>query len=352
MSKLTNYKNAFETKMDEALSIVNAHIRNGVPDNELLNVISALVYMNPQHLQADYSDELVDSVYLLKYGHAYGLEYAMAYDAIIEREIDAMRHKKDYIRTVRPVTFGVGSGISTWALGFAYAHKEEYSSWFKWSPYSDTGIDLTKWPVIFDTGFDGGVKFYFNKTDIVDYITNHWYGNINVMAFTKVLNELPSDVVDAVIDAIESKARAGCFGGDVYYLLLSHSKSEYDNNTDVQRIAQRLISAINYNGVFEVDDTVPEHFTCNKNSTDPCCKLVPINNGSPINCYGFASYATGRYHYVGDYFFNDTFKISDNINDTTKLLQDYVNVHVPHINFTAIRTTSQIRLQIIRLSRR
>ena len=352
MSKLTNYKNAFETTMSEALSTVREHIVNGIPDNELLRVISALVYMNPQHLQADYSDELVDSVYLLKYGHAYGLEYAMAYDAIIEREIDAMRHKKDYIRTVRPVTFGVGSGISTWALGFAYAHKEEYSSWFKWSPYSDTGIDLTRWPVTIDTSFDGGVKFYFNKTDIVDYITNHWYGNINVMAFTKVLNELPSDVVDAVIDAIESKARAGCFDGNVYYLLLSHSKSEYDNDAAVQGIAERIIDAINYNCEFDVDDTVPEYFSYNKRAKYSCQKLNPVNNGSSVKCYGYSCNTNGNYQYVGNHFFNNSFKISDNINNTTKLLQDYVNANVPNVEYRAIRTTSQIRLQIIRLSRR
>ena len=353
MTILSNYKNAFETTMSEALSTVREHIVNGIPDNELLRVISALVYMNPQHLQADYSDELVDSVYLLKYGHAYGFEYAAAFDAIINREIDAKRHKKRYIKTVRPVTFGVGSAISTWALGFAYANKAEYSSWFDFKcPYSDIGVDLTRWPVTFDTDFEGGIKLYLNKKDIVDYICNHWYGKINLMAFTKVLNELPDNVVDDVIDAIESKARAGCFNETVYYLLLSHSKSEYDDNARVQGIAQRLINAINYNGDFEVDDTVAEYFSGNLHSDDPRHKMVPVANGSSVKCYGFESNANGYHHHVGEYFFNDTFKISDNINYTTKLLKDYVDANADGVDFRAIRTTSQIRLQIIRFSRR
>ena len=347
------YKNYFEEKMNEAMRTVNEHITDGVPDDELLGVISALRYMNPTNLSADYSDKLVDSVYLLKYGHSYAFEYAAAYDAIINREIDAKRHRKNYIRTIRPVTFGVGSGISTWALGFAYANKTEHSSWFNFKyPYSDTGVDLTRWPVTFDMEDEGGVKLYFNKADIVDYITNHWYGNINLMAFTKVLNELSSNVVDEVIDGIEHRAREGCFDGNVYYLLLSHSKSEYDNEAYVQGIAQRLINAINYNGDFDVDDTVPEYFSGNLNSSDPRHKMVPVNNGSSVKCYGFESGENGYHHHVGEYFFNDSFRISANINNTTKLLKDYVEANVPGTDFRTVRTTSQIRLQIIRFSRR
>ena len=353
MTKLNDYKNFFETKMNEALSTVREHINNGVPDDELLDAIEALRYMDPQHLSADYSDKLVDSVYLLKYGHAYAFEYAAAYDAILNREVYAKRHRSRYIKTVKPVTFGVGSGISTWSIGFAYAHKAEYSSWFDFKcPYSDTGVDLTRWPVSFDMDFDGSVKLYHNKKDIVDFICNHWYGNINLMAFTKVLNELPEDVVDDVIDAIEQKAREGCFDGNVYYLLLSHSKSEYDNDAYVQRIAQRLIDAINVNGDFDVDDTVPEYFSGNLHSNDPRSKMVPMNNGASVKCYHFECNDLGYHQPIGQYFFNESFKISDNINDTTNQLKDYLDNYYADLDFRAIRTTSQICLQIIRFSRK
>ena len=354
MANLHDYNNYFTTKMNSVLNTVLEHIHDGVPDDELLDAISALRYMDPRHLAADYGNELVDSVYLLKYGHAYAFEYAAAYDAILNREKDAKYHRQRYIKTIKPVTFGIGCGISTWSIGFAYAHKEEYSSRFEGfaCPRSDIGVDLTRWPVSFVMDFEGSIMFDLNREDIVDYICNHWHGDINLLAFTKVLNELPRGVVDNIISAIEQKAREGCFDGNTYYLLLSHSKSEYDNDAYVQRIAQRLIDVINVNGDFDVDDTVPEYFSGNLHSNDPRSKMVPIINDETIRCYNFTSNERNEFKAIGYCYFYEPFKINGIIKDTTDRIQRYLRNNRPELEFRAIRTTSQICLQIIRLSRR
>jgi hypothetical protein len=343
--------------MEDAVRIINSHINNGVPDDELLNVIQALKYMDPEHLQADYGDELTNSVYMVKYGAAYALEYAVMYDAVFNREKAAQYNHQKYISNIKPVTFGCGSFISTWSLGFIYADKSEHCNRFNFiAPDVDIGVDLARWPLSFDLSeYEGHIRQELKQMDITEYINEHWNDSVNLLAFTKILNELPAETVNSIINAIKRKAEEGCFSGDVYYLCISHSKNEYDGKRRVQEIAEKLIDAINVNDDFVVDDTIPSYFYKNfyenSGSSYNLSKLKEIDTSASTKCYCFNSNGQNTYLPVRALFGN-AFKISKNIDNLTHQLQDYVETNQEDGEFRAIRSTSQVRLQVIRFTRK
>lgn len=333
--------NLFNETMSEASAIVSSHIINGIPDDELINAIVALRYMDPNHLGANYSDRLTGALYFIKYGHAYAFEYAAMFDAVLNCENEKAGENAAHIDSIKPVTFGCGSFISTFSLVFAYSNKKENRRNFRiHQPGTDIGVDLTQWPLTFN---QEGMNAELKQMDIVDYIANHFDPSANLLAFTKILNELDSNVVDAIIDAIRNKAQAGAFSGNVYYICISHSLSEYEHNPSVRGIAERIIEAINVNNEFEIDDSIPEYFYQNTVSDDERLKLLPVDPDELCKCYGFVSGDDDKYVSVQK-FFGGSFNPAG-IDDVTHQLKS----HTPE--FRAIRTVSQVRMQIIRLTR-
>ena len=352
MATLQNYKDCFKSKLAEAARIINGHITDGVPDGELISVIRALRYMNPEHLQADYNDLLTNAVYLIKY-YAYAAEYAVMFNSVINREMDAKRDSEEYIRRISPVTFGCGSFNSTWSLGFDFACRKDFNPRFNYSvPEVDTGVDLARWPLTFDMSqYPGHISTVLAQTDIVSYISEHLNGDVNLLSFNKILNELPDHAVDGIVDALRRRAEEGLFSGGVYYLCISHSKSEYDGKDGVKAIAGRLADAVNVNNEFDVDDTVPECFYGNRFSSNRLAKMKVIDPQTSTKCYCFNSSANDKYLPVSC-LFDGAFEVTGEVSDLINVLDEYVQAHMPGDEFRVIRTTSQIRLQVIRLTRR
>ena len=233
----------------------------------------------------DYADNDFDAYYLTVYGFAYAFEYWVMYDAIL-RSFDSNQG-----RIFGVASYGCGSMIDAWSLAYAKAFIQE-SDQNVLLPRNMYyyGLDLAKWalyfggvdendetseirehvnsyyrghPKINEFNEDGMGEYIENAFDI-DYDENHdvkvsYYAqNYNVLMFSKILNELPSEVLDEVLENMEVMAQRGGFNNrNEIYICISHNSSGVENhNSD---IAERLINAINYNNDFIIDGSIMEN---------------------------------------------------------------------------------------------
>lgn len=249
------------------------HAENVIENQSDINLFSALVnlnYSDAQNQDFCYDQELTNACYFWKFGYAYALEYAVMFECLL-RSYNA---EEDSILGI--CDLGCGSMIAAWALAYAKEKLREEGHHINNDNSLDNlslryvGVDVTKWSIQFCSEEDNVMSRVYpinnprflkdgdnDGMDIVDFFRNEtWYQSYNIMCFSKVLNELPENTINQLITSISNAAQNGKFKRNEYYICISHSKTGI-RYTDQNRIADRIIQAMNYNDQFDVNDRIP-----------------------------------------------------------------------------------------------
>ena len=248
----------------------------------------------PGPSREEYMEPLLNAYYFTRYGLSYAFEYSLIYEAIL-RDIA----QSDDPSEINVASFGCGSMIDAWALayskmklsetthiptmreiglnyrGFDGAAWEVYFAGAKSVEYDSTG-NPTGRPARVNECFvtdDGSGNMVMNMPwingftaagegiDIAEVFTDPQYqsiiGDCNVLFFPKILNELSSDKLEAILSGIREMARKGCFKRKEIYIAISHSYNDlYNRNAAL--IAGRLCDALNCNDEYSVSGDILE----------------------------------------------------------------------------------------------
>ncbi len=342
----------FNEKMTYCCGLVNGHMSGGVPDQDLIDAIGALDYSGNElsSRNFNYSKELVDAVYFIKYGYAYAYEYHVMYDVLL----------KDY-RAMQGYIFGVtclgcGSLIDAWSLAYSKAMliEDNGKTGLNSLELRYVGNDLEEWPIKFTSSSGNIMKDAYpaldnprypgtlgNKAQSIDafFRDDSWISSYNTILFSKILNELEDDVLDKLIYAISDKAKAGKFVRDEYYICISISKYRYEETSRMKTFAKEIIGAINYKNDFDVKDDLLRDVNFLENIAD-------VGDYKCYSCSGSGELS------------ND-FKPKECIVNLRKQIKQYVKDNKPVTTdkksiseFRYVTTRSQICLQVIKLTRK
>ncbi|MCR4740062.1 MAG: hypothetical protein K5886_07365 [Lachnospiraceae bacterium] len=347
-----------DEKMEYCRDLVNGHITGGVMDQELIDAIGCLDYRAAAGHRFNYSDELVDAVYFLKYGYAYAYEYHVMYDVLL----------RDY-RATQGNIFGVtclgcGSLIDAWSLAYSKARlaEDEGRNDVNDLELRYIGNDMEEWAVRFVSAagnvmeqayqacdnprYPGGAKNL--SRDILSFLDQEsWYASYDTIVFSKILNEIddPTDPTDPelnrLVDLIRDKASMGLFKRDEYYICISHSYTSYRTNPRMKTIAGEIADAINANGEFDVKDDL----------LDTVPFLIDISAPADLNCYssGDEDYLDGDFAPIRG--LDDLrSQIRRELTGTHRFAS--YNTQSPVSGFRYVLKRSQICLQVLKLTRR
>ena len=328
----------FDQKMRECANLIGSHIRNGEPDEELGRVLGLRGYIDPQDTDYHYDDPLYNAVYFMRYGYAYAYEYSVIYQIILEDYVSA-----ENIFGV--TTFGCGSCIDAWAL--AYAKKKLGSE----LTLRYAGTDRDIWGIRFkpEPGnameeayrFDGDTIRYrypgMNdmQADILDFFREEsWQYLYNTVFFSKILNELPDDYLNSLLECIRENADE--FKADrTHYICISHSDSDYRNKDSMKNVAKEIADRINYDNRFTVDYSLPVR----PGGLGESLGLRDISPEGFVSCYKFPR--------QGDFFprvatLNPDFEFTEEVEEIRNILERF-------LDRKCVSTTSTSIFQIIKL---
>jgi hypothetical protein len=124
----------------------------------------------------DYSIQIIQQLYLLRYFPAYFIEYYDIYRALLS---------KDFVDSYKVLSIGTGCGVDYYGLYFALKERDA-------SAVDDicyTGIDLIEWSYRDTIGNDWT---YFINEDITQWKSLDWDG-YNIIIFPKSIGEFTDD---------------------------------------------------------------------------------------------------------------------------------------------------------------
>ena len=377
-------------KIRHACQVIREHIVDGIPDQALIDAIGRIDYSgNVDQDDFDYSNELVDAVYLVKYGNAYAFEYAVMYEILLSRWNGTEGN------TFGVTSFGCGSLIDAWSL--AYARTRVFSNEAPSLVY--IGNDETSWPIKF-TSEDGNIfSRIFARNNprypsavrnpargIRDFIQEgDFYPNYNTLFFPKILTELPhtdsslpsataplcdfhneeTDELKNLIETIRAKAMEGRFNRKEIYICISHPRSKYqgfDADARMKTIAGEIVKAINYYDAYIVDDAVADSFRLSGSGRGLC----ELQEEGLLKCYEFqkspATDSSGGSFYDNIEFLNEDFRVIPEckaLREELRQMIDGQNYRPSYftegrclLDFRFVTSTRQIVFQIIKLVRR
>lgn len=273
-----------------------------------LNNLPYLDYLNVDKRDngelIDHRRKETDDYYFCKYGIAYAFEYAMLYDIML-RIHNANRFGV--------YSFGCGGFIDAWSLLYARANLQEQGDCQDLELFYQ-GIDITRWPTavfgeliddkwpteILDEPVDemgngnnenwlkgfhityhgvdrdiersiskflfkkpewGGVQQFRPRND-----SNYTKMDYNVLMFSKLLNVLPSDVLDKFIEKLNRFEYEHKKKQRDYYICVSHSPARLREGTAaVEKIVDMFIEK-----GFEYQDNLTEMFDDEEQYNDIC----------------------------------------------------------------------------------
>lgn len=332
--------------MRHCAELIRGHIHDGEPDDELRAVMRSLNYLNAADNDFHYDNELYDAYYFMRYGYAYAFEYATIYGIILKDYVPDAQNKFGVM------TLGCGSCIDAWSL--AYANSKRPAGEQRILRYM--GNDLNVWAIRMkpEEGnamrdaypYDSSMLFPENDNDgycadICDFLQDgedqrNYKFYYNAIMFSKILNELPEDVLDDLLDIIEENADR--FKSDrIHYICISHSINAYKNNDRMKTIAQEIADRINHDNRFEIVDDLPA-------SWDPGqgVRLVDCSGEGHLECYDF----------VDDTYIdrlNEDFSPIAEVNEIYDFVNSYKNEHEDEGIRACVRKTSTSLFQIIKL---
>ena len=337
--------------VNEACDLIQSHIVSGVMDQDLIDAIGYLDYRGalPAHT-FNYSDDLVNAVYFIKYGYAYAYEYHVMYDLILDSYLATQG------RIFGVTCLGCGSLIDAWSLAYSKARliEDDGKTYLDDLELRSIGNDLEEWAIRFisepgnvmesaypakdNPRYPGAAKNA--ARDIVAFFDQEsWYASYNTMFFSKILYELPATVLNDLIDSIRDKAINGKFTHNEYYICISHSKYRYETDARMKSIAGEIADAINTNGEFDITDDL----------LDTVGFLGTINDPGDLKCYA----AVRNNHFPYD--FSEIVGLEDlriMIKNDLKASPRSTSYGKTVRDFRYINTTSQICLQVLKLTRR
>ena len=276
--------------MRHCAELISGHIHDGEPDEELLAVMRSLNYLNAADNDFHYDNELYDAYYFMRYGYAYAFEYATIYGIILKD------YEPDAQNKFGVMTLGCGSCIDAWSL--AYANSKRPAGGQRILRYM--GNDLNVWAIRMkpEEGnamrnaypYDSSMLFPENENDgycedICEFLRNredqrNYKFSYNAIMFSKILNELPEDVLDDLLDIIEENADR--FKSDrIHYICISHSINAYKNNDRMKTIAQEIADRINHDNRFEIVDDLPSDWDLGQ------AAILKNIGGDNLACYDF-----------------------------------------------------------------
>ncbi len=328
--------------MEKSADLIADHIHDGEIDETLKKILISTDYKNPKGTDYHYDDTLYNAVYFMRYGYAYAYEYYVIYQTIIEK----------YPEKIFGVTsLGCGSCIDAWAMAYAQ-YKNLYERELRY-----VGSDMNVWGMQFKPEKGNEMERYFPYTetsrtmrypgienmqsDIVDfYANNTWQYSYNTLMFPKILNELPDDVLESLIHTIRENADQYKTDRE-YFICISHSPYDYNNNPKMKDIAKTIVDAINYDGRFDVDYTLPEtwyNLSVNRGLED-------VSEEGKEPCYRFELNRHEKYDSIAymDFFFTPTEKVEEVRNVIDKFLKEE-DYHM------CVKSTSTSLFQIVRLT--
>ena len=244
-------------------------------DNSQLNHLPPLDYNDDNYEEIDHGRQETDDYYFCKYGIAYAFEYAMLYDIMLRI------HNTDKFGVC---SFGSGGYIDAWSLAYARANLQTQGIHQGLKLYYQ-GIDIIRWPTtVFaelineieerDVKLLRKIRISVDNTErmISDFTfrrpqlngigefnpvggANPDEMNYNVLMFSKLLNVVSSEDLDAFIERL-SRFDYGQRGQDRprdYYICVSHSPAEMESSRPAVRKIVEMFEEMGFesNGMLE-----------------------------------------------------------------------------------------------------
>ncbi len=367
-----NYKqqesliNEFNDFMRDAALLLQKDIEEngGRPSRSIHTILETkLNFQNGNNPEEAYADGLCEAVYLLRYGYAYAIEYAVMYEILL-KSYKALEMKDAPILGV--CSMGCGSGLDAWALAYAKAKlMTEDNEVAKKIGLRYYGVDLRRWKLLLENSESSILHKLYPKNNpnypgsaknsprsIVQFIKERrWYDSYNVLCFPKILNELDEDIEEELLDEISEAAQNGVFDKrNEIYICISHSKNDIKQKDGIEA-ATRIIKAINYNDEFVVDDTLPLRWN-EEREAQYHLEIKNPEDDENYKYYGFVQtgiweeYQTGR--------FSSVYDIEENIYRISEFeeVEEVYSKELESLFRKPIKYVNNVVFQIIKLTRK
>ena len=158
----------------------------------------------------DYTNEIVQDFYIMRYGMAYAFEYKKLYKTMMENiSSDVLDELTIYNRDFEVVSLGCGNMIDYWALRRVFP--EEYTINYH-------GIDVVDWNNKFPCY--PGDSMDFQKCKISEYFSSCDCFSADAYIFPKSISEFDDEEIEAVCESWRDK---GIYNDEVHLLFAMRS---------------------------------------------------------------------------------------------------------------------------------